>query len=178
MANWMRRGFLGSLPGDSSDNIARSSTAERAWTHQDHRLRSIVLDIGVFSAEWAGFGSAWCPRQLLGIWAYLWALLNTYDEDEEGHILMGMAEQMNFTARLFLSGIENWKKKFELGGRPDTRRFLIAPSFPRSCLLYREGMAAFDAEDYVKCIHVLVPQVEEQPSTIAQIRGRARHKDR
>ena len=82
-------------------------------------------------------------------------------DDEEGQVVMRMAEAMNFNALFFLSGIEDWKKKFELGSLPDIPNIFDCPLIPADRVsLYREGIAAFDAEDYIKCIHVLVPQVE------------------
>jgi hypothetical protein len=101
------------------------------------------------------------PTEIIGHMGLPVGMIGTYDEDEEGHIVMRVAEQMNLNAMVFLSGIEDWKRKFELGGLPDTPNIFDCPLIPADRVsLYREGMSAFDAEDYVKCIHVLVPQVE------------------
>jgi hypothetical protein len=101
------------------------------------------------------------PTEIIGHMGLPVGIVGTYDEDEEGHIVMRVAEQMNFNAMVFLSGIEGWKRKFELGSLPDTPNIFDCPLIPADRVsLYREGMSAFDAEDYVKCIHVLVPQVE------------------
>ena len=101
------------------------------------------------------------PTEIIGHMGLPVGMIGTYDEDEEGHIVMRVAEQINFNAMVFLSGIENWKRKFESGGLPDTPNIFDCSLIPADRVsLYREGMSAFDAEDYVKCIHVLVPQVE------------------
>lgn len=111
------------------------------------------------------------PTEIIGQMGLPVGIVST-DEDEDGHIVMRMAEQMNFTAMLFLSGIEDWKKKFELGSLPDAPNFFDCPLIPADRVsLYREGMAAFDAEDYVKCIHVLVPQVENSLRELLRILG-------
>jgi len=79
---------------------------------------------------------------------------------------------MNFNAMFFLSGIEEWKKKFELGGVPDTPNIFDCPLIPADRVsLYREGLAAFDSQDYVKCIHVLVPQIENSLRELLTILG-------
>jgi hypothetical protein len=87
--------------------------------------------------------------------------VGTYDQDEEGRLVMEAARTMNLNVAFFLSGIEDWEQKFDLGGVPDTPTIFDCPLIPADRVsLYREGLAAFEAEDYVKCIHVLVPQIE------------------
>jgi hypothetical protein len=80
---------------------------------------------------------------------------------------------MNLKTTFFLSGLEEWKKKFELGGIPDTPSLfdsLLIP--PDRVTLFREGLLAFEQEDYVKCIHVLVFQVENSLRELLRILGR------
>ena len=74
---------------------------------------------------------------------------------------MLMAQEMAFGAVIFASGIDQLKEKFELGGLPDIPEICDCPLIPSNRGdLFREGLAAFDTKDYIKCIHVLVPQIE------------------
>jgi hypothetical protein len=96
------------------------------------------------------------PTQIIGHMGLPVGMIGTDDEDQEGHIIMRMRDPMNLNAMVFLSGIEEWKKKFELGGLPETPNIFDCLLIPADRIsLYREGLAAFDAHDYVKCIHVL-----------------------
>jgi lysyl-tRNA synthetase class 1 len=111
------------------------------------------------------------PTEIIGQMGLPVGIVST-DEDDEGHIIMLMAEQMNLTAMFFLSGIEDWKKKFQLVSLPDTPNLFECPLIHVDRVsLYREGMAAFDAEDWVKCIHVLVPQVENSLRELLKLLG-------
>jgi hypothetical protein len=125
-----------------------------------------LLDEGGFIAH------RMMPTEIIGHMGLPVGMIGTGDEDEEGHIVMRVAEQMNFNAMFFLSGIEDWKRKFELGGLPDTPNIFDCSLIPADRVsLYREGMSAFDAEDYVKCIHVLVPQVENSLRELLKLLG-------
>jgi len=87
--------------------------------------------------------------------------------------VMELARDMNLKTTFFLSGLEEWKKKFELGGIPDTPSLfdsLLIP--PDRVTLFREGLLAFEQEDYVKCIHVLVFQVENSLRELLRILDR------
>jgi lysyl-tRNA synthetase class 1 len=74
---------------------------------------------------------------------------------------------MNLGATLFLMGLEDWKKKFELGALPDMPDLLNSMLIPSDRVsIYLAGIEAFEKEDYLKCIHVLVPQVENSLRTL------------
>jgi len=101
------------------------------------------------------------PTAIMGDNGLPVSTVGTYDYDEEGRLVMEVARTMNLNAAFFLSGMEDWKRKFELGGVPDAPAILDCPLIPADRMsLYREGLAAFESGDYVKCIHVLAPQVE------------------
>ena len=112
------------------------------------------------------------PTEIIGNHGLPVGMVGTDDEDNNGHLVMQTAQQMNFNAMFFLSGIEEWKKKFELGGVLDTPNIFDCPLIPADrASLYREGLAAFDSQDYVKCIHVLVPQIENSLRELLTILG-------
>ncbi len=112
------------------------------------------------------------PTAIIGGHGLPVGIVGTDEDDIQGQVFIQMANQMNFNAMVFLSGIEEWKKKFELGGLPETPAILNSPLIPNSRLsLYREGLAAFDNQDYVKCIHVLLPQIENSLRELLRILG-------
>jgi hypothetical protein len=87
--------------------------------------------------------------------------------------VMELAREMNVKTTFFLCGLAEWKKKFELGGIPDTPFLfdnLLIP--PDRVTLFFEGLLAFEQEDYVKCIHVLVFQVENSLRELLRILDR------
>jgi Domain of unknown function (DUF4209) len=111
------------------------------------------------------------PTQLIGHMGLAVGTTGT-EEDDEGHVIMRMPDLINFNAMVFLSGIEEWQKKFELGGLPDTPNIFDCLLIPADRVsLYREGLAAFDVQDYVKCIHVLVPQIENSLRELLRLLG-------
>jgi lysyl-tRNA synthetase class 1 len=114
------------------------------------------------------------PVAILGDNGLTVSQVSTYDQDKEGHIVMGLAREMNPSTMFFLSGLEQWKKKFELGGIPDTPNILDCCLVPADRVsLYRDGLQAFESLDYVKCIHVLIPQVENSLRELLRMLGRA-----
>ena len=113
------------------------------------------------------------PVSIIGDDGLTVTTIETYDQDKEGRLVMEFARDMNLKTTFFLSGLEEWKKKFELGGIPDTPSLfdsLLIP--PDRVTLFREGLLAFEQEDYVKCIHVLVFQVENSLRELLRILGR------
>lgn len=85
---------------------------------------------------------------------------------------MEVARMMNFNATFFFSGLQQWKKKFEIGRLPDTPNILDCALIPTDRVtLYCDGLVAFENEDYVKCIHILVPQVENSVRELLKLLG-------
>ena len=108
------------------------------------------------------------PVSIIGDDGLTVTTIGTYDQDKEGRLVMELARDMNLKTTFFLSGLEEWKKKFELGGIPDTPSLFDSLLIPADRVtLFQEGLRAFEREDYVKCIHVLVFQVENSLREIA-----------
>jgi lysyl-tRNA synthetase class 1 len=113
------------------------------------------------------------PVSIIGDDGLTVTTIGTYDQDKEGRLVMELARDMRLKATFFLSGLEEWKKKFELGGIPDAPSLfdsLLIP--PDRVTLFQEGLLAFEREDHVKCIHVLVFQVENSLRELLRILGR------
>jgi hypothetical protein len=113
------------------------------------------------------------PVSIIGDDGLTVTTIGTYDQDKEGRLVMELAREMNLKTTFFLCGLAEWKKKFELGGIPDTPFLfdsLLIP--PDRVTLFLEGLLAFEQEDYVKCIHVLVFQVENSLRELLRILDR------
>jgi hypothetical protein len=101
------------------------------------------------------------PVSIIGDGGLPVANIGTYDNDPEGRHVMEYTREMQLNANFLMHGIEQWKKKFD---RPDFHEVpglfdcLLIPEVRRP--LFEEGFAAYAAGDYVKAIHVLIPQVE------------------
>jgi hypothetical protein len=87
--------------------------------------------------------------------------IDTYEDDKAGRITMEVAREMNLRCGFFLKGAEDWKMKFRLDGINDTPDLYHSPLIaPERIPFFEQGLAAYDAGDYLKAIHLLVPQVE------------------
>lgn len=89
------------------------------------------------------------------------AVVNTYDDDQHGNLVMETARAMNLDSVYLLNSLDEWKRKFDLEG------IQVTPDLYDSLLIvddripfFRDGLAAYEAGDYLKSIHVLIPQVE------------------
>ena len=70
------------------------------------------------------------PTSLIGDHGLSVGMIGTDDDDIDGHVFMLMAEEMNFGAAIFASGIDQLKERFELGGLPDTPEIFDCPLIP------------------------------------------------
>jgi lysyl-tRNA synthetase class 1 len=101
------------------------------------------------------------PTVVVGMNGLAVKSVGTYENDREGQIILAMAQEMNLSCGILIGGLEQWKQKFELGGVPDTPNLLDSILIPTDRIgLLEEGIQAFERGDYVKSIHVLIPQVE------------------
>lgn len=113
------------------------------------------------------------PVSIIGDDGLTVTTIGTYDQDKEGRLVMELARDMNLKVTFFLSGLDEWKKKFELGGIPDTPSLFDSLLIPSDRVtLFQEGLQAFERQDYVKCIHVLVFQVENSLRELLKLLGR------
>lgn len=89
------------------------------------------------------------------------AVVNTYDDDEHGNLVMETARAMNFDSVYLLNSLDEWKKKFGFEGIQETPDLYVSQLIVEDRIpFFRDGLAAYEAGDYLKAIHVLIPQVE------------------
>jgi hypothetical protein len=89
------------------------------------------------------------------------AVVNTYDDDEHGNLVMETARAMSSDSVYLLNSLDGWKKKFGMEGIQDTPELYDSPLIVKDRIpFFRDGLAAYEAGDYLKSIHVLIPQVE------------------
>jgi hypothetical protein len=113
------------------------------------------------------------PVSIIGDDGLTVTTIGAYDQDKEGRLVMELARDMGLRTTFFLSGLDEWKKKFKLGGIPDTPSLFDSLLIPSDRVrLFQEGLQAFEREDYVKCIHVLVFQVENSLRELLKLLGR------
>jgi hypothetical protein len=101
------------------------------------------------------------PVAIIGDGGLPVASIGTYDNDQEGRHVMEYTREIQLNASFFMFGIEQWKKKFDrhdFHEVPGLFDCLLIPEARRP--LFEEGFAAYASGDYVKAIHVLIPQVE------------------
>jgi hypothetical protein len=89
------------------------------------------------------------------------AVVNTYDDDQQGNLVLETARMMNFGSVCLLNSLDEWKKKFGLDGVQETPELYDSLLIVKDRIpFFRDGLAAYEAGDYLKAIHVLIPQVE------------------
>jgi len=89
------------------------------------------------------------------------AVVNTYDEDDYGNLVMETARAMNFDSVYLLNSLDEWKQKFGFEGIQETPDLYESPLIVEDRIpFFRDGLAAYEAGDYLKAIHVPIPQVE------------------
>jgi hypothetical protein len=101
------------------------------------------------------------PTSITGANGLPVAVVNTYDDDELGNLVMETAHTMNFNSIFLLSSLDEWKKNFGLEGVQETPELYDSVLITKDRIpFFRDGLAAYEAGDYLKTIHVLIPQVE------------------
>lgn len=116
------------------------------------RLETMIANAPVFSA---------IPMSIIGSDGFPAAELGSARNDIEGRTLEQGARQIGFFAPFLHVMLARIREKHGL----DLERFMAWLSeshvfLPERMPLIREGIAAWFAEDYVKQVHVLVPQIE------------------
>lgn len=101
------------------------------------------------------------PIAILGADGFTRAKVGSIEGDLDGRAIMHAADLFNWHAPFLHVALERIKAKHGMALDALVASFSDAPLFPvtREPLL-KEGLAAWLAEDYVKAIHVLVPQLE------------------
>lgn len=101
------------------------------------------------------------PISLIGSDGLPVASIGSYDNDADGHHNWRYMQEMTMSVGFFAIGFDAWRDKFECTDFKNVQGlfscFLI-PESRRS--LFEDGFAAYANGDYVKAIHVLIPQVE------------------
>jgi len=89
------------------------------------------------------------------------AVVNTYEDDQHGNLVMETARAMNFDSVYLLKSLDEWKKKFGLEGIQETPDLYDSPLIVKDRIpFFRDGLVAYEVGDYLKATHVLIPQVE------------------
>ena len=89
------------------------------------------------------------------------ARIASLDEDPESRLHMQLGQTMGFYQPILVLTLQTLRERYK-PSIDDFLKFLgESPLFANSDLtLLREGLTAYEKEDFVKAIHVLVPQIE------------------
>jgi hypothetical protein len=89
------------------------------------------------------------------------ARIGSLEEDPEGRLYMQLGQMMGFYQPFLVFTLKKLRERYK-PSVDDIFNFLgESPLFANSDLtLLREGLIAYEKEDFVKTIHVLVPQIE------------------
>lgn len=70
------------------------------------------------------------PVSIIGDDGLTVTTIGTYDQDKEGRLVMELARDMELKTTIFLSGLDEWKRKFQLGGIPGLPLYLHHDRLP------------------------------------------------
>jgi hypothetical protein len=101
------------------------------------------------------------PTSILGGDGLPVATVGTTDKDEGGVLVLEYAREMQLSSSLFSFGVEKWMEKFQTADFSGVSDLFDCPLIPEGRRdLFRQGFQAYADKDFVKAIHVLIPQVE------------------
>jgi hypothetical protein len=101
------------------------------------------------------------PTVLVGEHGHPVAALGSYEEDEDGRLINNLAQELGMMPFLFWRGYQKVKEKFGVSIDELVNSLRDSLLFkPDRLEFFVKGFAAYEAEDYIAAIHILVPQVE------------------
>lgn len=90
------------------------------------------------------------------------ARIDSLDEDAEGRLQAQLAQAVGFSQPFLSHTLEKVREKYTPSVDDILNALYASPLFIESRReLLQEGLLAYQQEDYIKAIHVLVPQVEQ-----------------
>jgi hypothetical protein len=112
------------------------------------------------------------PAAIMGPGGFTAATVGSIKDDLSGRMLHQTADLIGMMAPWLYAALDRAKKKHGLDADRLFAYLAQCPFFaPSTHGLLKEGIAAWSAEDFVKAIHVLVPQVEAALREIMQAMG-------
>lgn len=129
-----------------------------AWhfTAREERMQRTVLDMAERTPLWSMM-----TVTISGTDGFTEATINSVQDDLEGRTVQHAADSFSCNAPFLSFALDHAKQKYGLDLDAIVAHISGAPFFaPAREALLREGLAAWLAQDAVKAIHVLVPQVE------------------
>jgi hypothetical protein len=101
------------------------------------------------------------PTVLVGEHGFPVAALGSYEEDQDGRLIYDLANELVMMPFFFWRGYQKVKEKFGVSTDELVRSIGDSLLFkPDRLEFFVKGFAAYEAEDYIAAIHILVPQVE------------------
>ncbi|GDY10675.1 hypothetical protein LBMAG52_41630 [Planctomycetia bacterium] len=107
------------------------------------------------------------------------ARVGSIESDPEGRMMVLMADNLKFAAIFLGKTIDRAREKFEFTSKTLLPLLLQSPLFDvERTFLLEQGIEAYLAQDHVKTIHVLVPQIEHALRRLLAIQGKPTNKHR
>lgn len=101
------------------------------------------------------------PIQVMRDDGFSSAVIGSVEKDLDGRAIHHAASLIGATAPFVHISLTRWREKHGVGLERFMSWLALSPLFPGSRLKFvRDGIAAWFAEDWVKAIHVLLPQAE------------------
>jgi hypothetical protein len=101
------------------------------------------------------------PTVLVGEHGHPVAALGSYEEDEDGRLINDLAQELGLMPFLFWRGYQKVKEKFGVSTVELVNSFGESLLFkPNRLEFFVKGFSAYETEDYIAAIHILVPQIE------------------
>ena len=104
---------------------------------------------------------AMISQSILSMDGFTEAMIHSVEDDLEGRTLQHAAQNVSFRAPLLYQAFAGMKSKYGLDAETIVEHLCKSPWFTEAQrAILKEGVAAWIAEDFIKAIHILVPQVE------------------
>jgi hypothetical protein len=107
------------------------------------------------------------------------ARAGSIEDDPEGRMMLQMADNLKYTAIFLGKALAHTRARYEFTSKTVLPVLFQSPVFdPGRTFLLEQGIDAYFANDHVKTIHVLVPQIEHCLRRLLAILGRPTNKHR
>jgi hypothetical protein len=107
------------------------------------------------------------------------ARAGSIEDDSEGRMMFQMADSLKYTAIFLGKAFDRTRERYEFTSKTVLPLLFQSPLFdPARTQLFEQGIDAYLADDHVKTIHILVPQIEHALRRLLAMLGKPTNKHR
>ncbi|MCE5340078.1 MAG: DUF4209 domain-containing protein [Planctomycetaceae bacterium] len=100
------------------------------------------------------------------------ANIGSLEEDIDGHIIMQIAQDMQFISIFLRNVLHKFKEKFSISSDSIIGKLSESPVFTKEKMnIVKRGLDAYFNEDHLVAIHLLIPQVEDAIRKLLELAG-------